>query len=149
VSLLLCSKFSSNIHNFQNLEASKTNCTGIEEEKNEKSNRNSINNEGNTIDQHKYSKTQFEDDEFDKDTKQGSYDNENAKELSKESKWCDFTNICPEENKPVNYAVQVMQIEQEISIKNFDDINKSWIDKTIHSVYQDHSPLYDTEMSKL
>jgi hypothetical protein len=42
-----------------------------------------------------------------------------------------------------------MQIEQEISIKNFDDLHKSWIDKTIYSVYQDHSPLYDTEMSKL
>jgi hypothetical protein len=86
VALLLCSKFSTNIYNLQNLEASKTNCTGIEEEKNEKSIKNSINNEGNTIDQHKYSKPQFEDDEFDKDTKQGSYDNENAKELSKESK---------------------------------------------------------------
>lgn len=122
----------------------------IEEEKIEKSPLNSINNDDNIIDSYKYSKNNLDEDEFDKDTKQGSYDNENAKELSKESNEQDLTNLCLEENKEINYAAKVMQMEQEISIKHYEEcLPKSWIDKTIHSVYQDHCPINDPEMSKL
>lgn len=58
--------------------------------------------------------------------------------------------IFVEENKDINYAAKVMQKEQEITIRHYEEnLPKSWIDKTIYSVYHEHFPIYDTETSKL